>query len=161
MSFASVSSAVSIVLVALLPGFAVADGYALFSKHEELKRHVVVDAGDFERVVPNDGSLPASVVVKLNSNCFQALGALSSWGFGKKAGLVLVDREKSIRIALLEASVGSIKVETVQVVRVSCSSGGAYGSSIDLDEREQQLNRLQELFRAQQEQVRQLRQPQR
>jgi hypothetical protein len=109
-----------ILLLAAAPGLALADGFATFSKHEELKGHVVIDAGDFEKIDPPVGKLGGSEVLILNSNCFQPIGLLGLWGYGKKSGLLLVDRNKSIRVAFLESSIGSVKVESVSVIQVAC-----------------------------------------
>lgn len=149
-----------ILLLSLMPQAASADGYALFSKHEELKAHVVVDAGDFEKIDPPFGKLGATEVLKLDSNCFQPAGSLGSWGYGKKAGLVLVDRNKTIRIALLESTIGSIKVETTPVLQVACPTEDSNGLALDPQQRLQELRRQQELLQLQLERLRQQRQQQ-
>lgn len=150
----------TLIVLALIPHAASADGYALFSKHEELKAHVVVDAGDFEKIDPPFGKIGATEVLKLNSNCFQPTGTLGSWGYGKKAGLVLVDRNKTIRIALLESSIGSIKVETTLVLQVACPTEDSSGLPLDPQQRLQELRRQQELLQLQLERLRQQRQQQ-
>jgi|APTNR8051073442_1049403.scaffolds.fasta_scaffold57443_2 hypothetical protein len=137
-----------------------ADGYDLFSKHEELKAHVVVDAGDFEKIDPPFGKLGASQVLKLNSNCFQPSGSLGVLGYGKKAGLVLVDRNKILRIALLESSIGSIKVETALVLQVACPTHDSSGLPLDPQQRLQELKRQQEVLQLQLERLRQQQQQQ-
>ena len=146
-----------IFFLAVMPLSATADGYALFSKHEEMKAHAVVDAGDFERFDPPIGKFGASEILKLKSNCFQPTGSLGSWGSGKKAGLVLVDRDKTIRIALLESSIGSIKVETSHVLQVACPAEDSRGLPLDPQQRLQELRRRQELLQLQLERLRQQR----
>lgn len=149
-----------ILLLALIPQAATANGFALFSEHEELKGHVVVDAGDIEKFDPPFGKLGATEVLKLNSNCFQPIGLLGSWGFGKKAGLVLVDRNKTIRIALLESSISSIKIEATPVLQVACPTEDSSGMPLDPQQRLQELRRQRELLQLQLERLRQQRQQQ-
>lgn len=102
-------------------GVAAADGFDMFSQHEEMKGHVVLAAGDFE-IVARAGSTPAGGVemVKINLNCFRLERAPSSWLHGKKAGLLLVDHNKQARVALIEDSIGFIKVQTIPAERVKC-----------------------------------------
>jgi hypothetical protein len=149
-----------ILVLVVMPTAATADGYAFLSKHAELKAHFVVDAGDVEKIDPPFGKLGATEVLKLNSNCFQPAGSLGSWGYGKKAGLVLVDRNESIRIALLESSIGSIKVETTLVLQVACPTEDSSGLPLDPQQRLQELRRQQELLQLQLERLRQQRQQQ-
>ena len=144
-----------ILVLAVIPQAAIADGYALFSKHEELKAHVIVDAGDFEKIDPPFGKLGTSDVLKINSSCFQLAGSLGSWGYGKKAGLVLVDRNKTIRIALLESSIGSIKIETMPAVQVACPTEDSSDLPLDPHQRLQELKRQQEFLQLQLERLRQ------
>lgn len=147
-------------LLAAIPGVAIADSYGLFSKHEELKAHVVVDAGDFEKIDPPFGNLGSTDVLKLNSNCFRPMGLLGSWGNGKKAGLVLVDRSKTVRVALLKSGIGSIEVETLHVQQVTCPTEDSNGLPLDPQQRLQELKRQQELLRLQLERLRQQQQQQ-
>lgn len=142
-------------LLAAVPGLAHADGFAMFSKHEELKGHVVVDAGDFEKIDPPVGNLGSSELLILNSNCFQPIGLLGLWGYGKKSGLLLVDRNKSIRVALFESNIGSVKVESVTVIQVACPTTDSSGLPLDPRQRLQELKRQQELLLQQLERLRQ------
>ena len=120
----------------------------MFSKHEELKAHVIIDAGDFEKVDPPFGTLGATETVKLNSNCFKPFGSLGLWG--KKAGFILVDRNKAIRIAILESSIGSIKVESFAAMQVACPTKDSDGLPVDPQERLKELQLQLERLRQQQ-----------
>ena len=142
-------------LLATVPGLALADGFATFSKHEELRGHVVVDAGDFEKIDPPPGKFGSNEVLMLNSNCFQPISLLGLWGYGKRSGLLLVDRNKSIRVALLESSIGSVKVESVTVIQVACPTTDSSGLTFDPQQRLQELKRQQELLLQQLERLRQ------
>ena len=143
------------VALSAMPISSVADGFGLFSKHEELKSHVVVDAGDFEKVESSDRSIGSAEILKLNSNCFNAIGPLGFWTSGKKAGLVLVDKGNSIRLALIESGVGSIKVETVAVLQVACPTEGSTVLPLDPRQRLEELKRQKEALQRQLEQLRQ------
>ena len=132
-----------------------ADGFDMFTRHEELKNHVIIDTGDFEKLSPSFGKLAASDVLKLNSNCFEPLGSLGSWGYGKKAGLVLMNKEKSIKVALIESSIGSIKIQVTTVIQVACPSADSNGLSTDPQQRLQELRRRQEALQKELERLRQ------
>ena len=127
----------------LMCQYARADGFEMFSRHEELQNHVIVDTGDFEKAGSPVGNLGASEVLKLKSNCFQALGNIGAWGYGKKAGLLLVNKEKSIKVALLESSIGSIKVQVTGVIQIACPTTDSDGLPIDPQQRLQELSRRQ------------------
>ena len=145
----------SIVVLAFISQSAVADGFALFSKHEELKGHVVVDAGDFEKMDPPIGRIGVGEVLKLNANCFQPTGSLGSWLFSKKAGFVLVNRSRAIRIAFLESSIGSIKIETMLASQIACPSEDPSGLRVDPRQEVLELKRQRELLQLQLERWRQ------
>ena len=118
-----------------------ADSFDLFSRHEELQNHVIVDTGDFEKISPPVGSLGVSEVLKLKSNCFQPIGSLGSWGYGKRAGFLLVNKEKSNRVALFESGIGSIKVQVAVVIQITCPTRESDGLPIDPQQRLQELSR--------------------
>lgn len=145
-------------LLGVLPSLAHADGYGLFSKHEELKNHAVIDAGDVEKIDPPFGKLGASETLKLGANCFQPLGSIDSWGHGKKAGLVMVDRSRTIKLALIESSIGSIKIEAVSVIQVNCPTLGFDGLPQDPQQQLQDLKRRQEFLQRELERRRQQKQ---
>jgi hypothetical protein len=132
-----------------------ADGFDTFSRHEELQNHVIVDTGDFEKISPPFGKLGASDVLKLKSNCFEPIGSLGLWSYGKKAGLVLVNKEKSVKVALLESSIGSIKVQAVNVIQISCPTADSDGLPVDPQQRLQELRRRQEALQKELERLRQ------
>lgn len=155
MSICQAPALLCLLLLAVLPRPAIADGYAMFSEHDELKAHVVVDAGDFEKIDPPFGKLGATEVLKLNSNCFQPVGALGLWGYGKKAGLVLVDRNRAIRLALIESSIGSIKIDAVAAIQVACQTAGSSSPPPDPQQLLQELKRQQELLQLELERLRQ------
>lgn len=142
--------------LAAMPITSNADGFSMFSKHEALKAHVVADAGDFEKLDALGSSFGAAEILKLNSNCFSTVESLGLWGFGKKAGLVLVDKDRAIRLALLESSVGSIKVETVQATQIACPTQESSTLSSDPQKRLEQLKQQQEVLKRQLEQIIQL-----
>lgn len=144
----------SICLPTVLPQTSFADAYGSFSKHDELKAHMVVDVGDFERIDLPSGDIGATVVLTLNSNCFRPAGNLGMWGYGKKAGLVLVDRNKTIQIALIESNIGSIKIDTVTAVQIACPTPDLGGLSSDTQQILQDAKKQQEILRLQVERLR-------
>jgi hypothetical protein len=50
-------------------------------------------------------------------------GYISYWGYGSKAALLLVNQQKDIKLALIESSVGSIKVDLQSITLVNCPAG--------------------------------------
>lgn len=150
----------SVALLAIATPFvASADGFALFSKHEELKAHVVVDAGNVEKIEPPFGTLSINEVLKLGGKCFQPLGFVGLSGLEKKAGLLLVDRFRSLKLALLESSIGSVKVgEVVSVTQITCPSPTSDGLPSDPQQALQELKRRQELLQRELERLKRQRQ---
>lgn len=144
-------------LAIAMPILASADGFALFSRHEELKAHVVVEAGDVEKIDAPFGTLSTNEVLKLNDKCFEPIGLVGLWGIRKKAGLLLVDRARSVKLALLESSIGSIDIKVVSVIQVACPSSSSDGLPSDPQQRLQELKKRQELLQRELERLKQQR----
>ena len=145
-------------LFATIPSTALAGGFALFSKHEELKGHAVIEAGDFEKIDPPFEKLGGREVLRLGVNCFEAIGILGLWGPNKKAGLIVVDRARSIKVALIESGIGDIKIEVVPVVQVACPTSESDGLPQDPQQLLQELKRRQEALQKELERLRQKKQ---
>ena len=150
--------AVPITVLILIPCSALADGFDPFSKHEELRGHLIIDSGDVERVSSPIGQLPISELFKVGSNkCYSPLGSVSSWGFGKRAGLVLMDKDRDIKLAIIESGVGSIKIQSFPVVQMSCQNLNTDRSSPTLEQLQQRLQeqlRLQESLQRESDRLR-------
>ena len=54
--------------------------------------------------------------------CFEFSGLIGLWGLGDKPALVVVDEHKNVKLALLESSMGNIKVTLHSIVEVGCPS---------------------------------------
>ena len=54
--------------------------------------------------------------------CFEFSGLTGLWGLGDKPALVLVDEQKSVKLAFIESSIGNIKVTIHSIVQVGCPS---------------------------------------
>ena len=159
-------------LIGALPFVACADGFGSFSRHDALKGLTILDAGNIEKVdlssgtlgrAPTLGALGTSEnneILKLATSCYQAMGNTGSWNFGGKAGLVLVDSSRGLKIAFIESSGGSIRFEVIPAIQVSCDTRGSDASIRDrqrrLDEQGiQEMKRQQELLRLESERYRQ------
>lgn len=122
-----------------------ADGFAIIDEHVNLNNNIIVEAGDVEKLDQSDGANSNNEIFKINSRCLQPSGYMGYWGNGKKAGLLLVDSARTTKLALLESSVGSIKVTINPVLIVECSttfSGGDQKKLIDdIKKRIEQLKR--------------------
>jgi hypothetical protein len=99
-----------------------ADGFDFFGKHGDLKMTVIVDVGDAEKISAPYGKYPTKDTIKLAGRCFEPYYPyLGIWGVSK-AALLLVDQNKNIKIALLENSLNSIKVEIISVAQIDCDT---------------------------------------
>lgn len=113
-------SILSTVIVFSLALDARADGFAIIDEHVNLNNNIIVEAGDVEKLDQPDGTSSNNEILKINSRCLQPSGYMGYWGYGKKAGLLLVDNARTTKLALLESSVGSIKVTINPVLIVEC-----------------------------------------
>jgi hypothetical protein len=142
----------------LFASIAYADGFGIFSEHEKLKGHAIVDAGDIERIeIRSSSGFGPKEFLKLGGRCYEPIFSLPFWSYGKKAGLVLVDSTKSGKIALLENGIGSVDVKVIPVTQVGCASVGDPDGPQDTQQRLLELRRKQEeLQRRREETLRQL-----
>ncbi len=121
LSFVRMVLTVCVMGVMFYPSFSAADGFSSFGDHDELKNHAVVFAGDVESIqIQNQSLMTTESVLKMENACFSPAGYLGYWGYGKKAGLLLVDNQKRLSIAIFEDSIGSIEVKVLGVSQVSC-----------------------------------------
>ena len=109
-----------VVALLVIPTAASADGFDMFSRLDEVKKTVIVEAGDAELIAVPFGSVGKRETVKIASYCFEPTGYISGWSYGKRAVLVLVDQQKNVKLALLDNGIGSVKLTTIAVVQVSC-----------------------------------------
>ena len=123
-----------------------------------MKGHTVIGSGDVEKIDPPFGKLGATEFLKLGNSCFQPLGYLGFWGYGKKAGLVLVDRFRAVKLALIESSNGSAKVEVLSVMQIACTTPDSDKLPQDLQQKLQEIKRRQEFLQRQLEPLRQQKQ---
>ena len=112
-----------------------ADGFDTFSKHKDLVNHAILEIGDVEKMENSTGS-SSSEFFRINSRCVQATGYSGYWGYGKKAGLLVVDTAKSVKLALLEPSLGSIKAEIKPVILVACPNSSNSAPDFDKMQRD-------------------------
>ena len=142
-------------LLATIPSTVFAGGFASLSKHEELKGHAIIEAGDFEKIESPIGNLGGREVLRLGANCFEATGMLGLWGLNRKAGLLLVDRARSMKVALLESAIGDVKVEVIAVTQVTCPTSESDRLSRDPQQLQQELKRRQDILQRELDRLRQ------
>ena len=128
-------------LLAAIPSEVLGGGFAHFSKHEELRGHVIVDVGDFEKINLPIGKFVGQEFLRFGANCFQTMGIIGLWGLDKKAGLVVVDKSRSVKIAFIDLGMGEIKIDIVQVLQVACPMSDSDGLSQSPLQRQQELMR--------------------
>jgi hypothetical protein len=107
---------------ALLMPLASAAEFGALGKHEGMKQHTILDAGNVEQLRPPTGSSTAEVL-KLNSTCLSRSGHTGYWSYGKKAGFILVDDGRSFKLAWLEVSGSAIEINIESVSIVRCPDG--------------------------------------
>ena len=113
--------ALAVIFALFAPACAFADGFDTFGKQDDLKKTVIIDIGEAEKIDAPIGKLGARETIKLVGKCFEPSSYLGYWGYNsKKAALLLVDQSRSLKIALLENGIGSIKVDVIQVIQVDC-----------------------------------------
>lgn len=143
-------------LLGLLSSSANADGWALFSKHAELKNYVIADVGEVSEVSKPIGANWNVDLYQLNGRCLAFSGYSKPYFYGNKAALLLVNSTQRVSLAILETTIGSIKVEVYGVDIYECpNSASVLPYSSDpaemlrlLEERQRQLQRqLEELSR--------------
>lgn len=142
-------------LFSMFSSIVYANGYEFSSKHMELKGHVVIDAGEVEKIEPPFGKIGASETLKLGTNCFYPFGIVGIRGGSKKAGIVLVDPSRTLKLALIESSMGSINVELLSVMPIACPTAGSDGLPQDPELRLQELKRRQEFLERELRRIRQ------
>lgn len=100
-----------------------ADGWALFGKQTEMKNYVIADVGEVSQVDPPINTKWDRDVYQMNGRCFYFSGYMGYWGYGDKAAFLLVNAQRDVKVALLETSIGSIKVDLQSIVVVECPAG--------------------------------------
>lgn len=145
-----------LVLLATLPSTANADGWALFSKQNELKNHTIVDVGEISEVSKPVGANWNVDLYQINGRCLAFSGYSSPNFYGNKAALLLVNSAQRVSLAILETTIGAIKVDVYSVDMYECpDSPNVLPYSSDpaemlklLEERQKELERqLEELSR--------------
>jgi hypothetical protein len=147
-------------LIGALLSVAHADGFGILSRHDVLKGLTIIDVGEIEKVDPLHGKPEVNSILKLGLSCYETYGSAGSWSFGRKAGLVLADSSRGIRIAFIESQIGNITVEVFNAIQISCDARGSDASSRDRQRRLeeqglQEMKRQQELLRFEAERYRQ------
>lgn len=99
-----------------------ADGWSTFSQHGDMKDFVIAEAGDVSKVEPPFNTTWEQDVFQMNGRCFIFSGYMGYWGYGNKSALLLVNTAKLVKLAIIEAEIGSIKVELKDISMIHCPS---------------------------------------
>lgn len=81
--------------------------------------YLIAEVGEARKLDPPINTRWVQDVYQFNGHCFTSLGYF--W-FGTKPALLLVNDKKQIKLALLETSFSSIKVEVDSIMLVECPS---------------------------------------
>lgn len=100
-----------------------ANGWATFSQHTSMKGYVIAEVGEVSEVQPPFNTKWNENVFQMNGRCFTFPGYMGMWGFGSKAGMLLANAQKDVKLALIESAIGSIKVELQSIGVIKCPSG--------------------------------------
>ena len=112
------------ILLSILLSTGHADEFDWNSKHQELKETAVVEVGEVQRLVPPYGKLWTYEVLRIVNTCARLSSISTDYsGYGKNAGLLVVDKLLNYKVALIESDIGKkLKVVTVPVEIVDCES---------------------------------------
>ena len=110
-------------LIALASVQTNADSWAIFSNQAAMKNYTIIDVGDISQVEPPFNTKWKEDVYQMNGRCFSFSGYIGYWGYGNKAALLLTNAQKDLKLALVESSIGSIKVELQSVNVIACPTG--------------------------------------
>lgn len=133
-----------------------ADGWSVFSQHDQMKNHVIADVGVVSKVAPPFNTNWERNVFQINGRCFVLPGYSRYWSHGDRAALLLVNAQKSIQLALIQSEVGSTKIEVLSITMIECPAGSnviPYSDDPEeqlrlLKKRQEELNKkLEELKR--------------
>ena len=97
-----------------------ADGWAMFSQHDQMKNYVIVDVGEVSKVGEPFNTKFENDIYQINGHCFIFSGYVGYWGYGKKAAMLLINAQKNIQIALIESEIGSIKIDQKPITLIKC-----------------------------------------
>jgi len=98
--------------------------WALLSQQRQLENKFIVASVEVEQLRGDLGSRPiyrVGYISAIGSNlCFSLPGITGFWGYGKKAGLILVDNQRNLWIAILDSVIGSIEVRVFPISVLGC-----------------------------------------
>ncbi|MDN5752537.1 MAG: hypothetical protein L0H15_04540 [Nitrosospira sp.] len=136
--------AISFALV--FPTVAHGDGFDIFGRQDDLKMAVIADVGEAEKIDAPLGKLGANDRIEINGRCFEPVGSVGYWRYGRKAAFVVVDQAKSLKIAILENGIGSIKVDVISVIQIDCSASASGELPSDPEKMLEILRKRQEVL---------------
>jgi len=92
------------------------------SQHSELKGYYIVDVGNATEIEPPFGKRWEKEIYQLNGRCFtiDSYRYQVFWGYSGKAGLLLVNERRNIRLALFEKDISNLKVKFEPITLVEC-----------------------------------------
>ena len=99
-----------------------ADEWSLFSQHGEMKDFMIAEVGEVSKVEPPFNTVWNQDVYQMNGRCFLFSGYMGYWGYGDKSALILINSAKIIKLAIIEAEIGSIKVDLKGITMIDCPS---------------------------------------
>ena len=114
-----------ILLASIIATSAHADEFASWnSKHQELKETAILEIGDIEKLQPPPDKQWEYDILKITDICVRLKNHYYEyWGYGKKAGLLVVDKYSEYKVVFIESEVGQkLKVSTIPVEIVDCQT---------------------------------------
>lgn len=148
-----------ILLASIIMTKAYANEFASWgSKHQELKEAAILEIGDIEKLQPPPGKQREHDVLKIADKCVQLKERYGEyWGYGKKAGLLVVDKSSNYKIAFIQSEISQkLKVTTIPVEIVDCQTFSDSGFSLekiqaDMKKQQADMKKQLELLRREQE----------
>lgn len=121
------------------------DGFQ--SQHKELKGYYIVDAGNATKVDPPFGKQWAKDLFELNGRCFtmDSYQYLDLWDYGGKAGLLLVNKQQDVRLALIKEDITNLEVKLEPITLFECpAESGVVSPCTTEEECTERLEQLKE-----------------
>lgn len=118
----------TLALIISLGGTAARADWAFMSQHAQLEGNAIAYVGEVSqqtKIVPDTFENLEWYEFKhqgMTQFCFTFSGLPGLWGFGEKPALLVVDKHEDVRLAILESSIGNIKVEIYSISRITCPS---------------------------------------
>lgn len=100
-----------------------ANGWAILSQHDQMKKNVIAGVGMVSKIQPPFNAEWEKEVYQINGHCFVLPGYSGYRSYSGKAALLLVNAQNIIQLALIQSEIGFIKVDLYSITMIECPAG--------------------------------------